>query len=50
MVLTNKPQTLELCKSLGLSEQLLASNDNARKRFVYANGVLHTLPHNQIEF
>lgn len=48
--LTNKPQTLELCKSLGLSEQLLASNDNARKRFVYANGVLHKLPHNQIEF
>lgn len=48
--LTNKPQTLELCKTLGIDNQLLASNDNARKRFIYSNHKLHKLPHNQIEF
>lgn len=48
--LTNKPDTLELCQSLGLTEQLLSSNDNARKRFVVSNGELNKLPHNQIEF
>lgn len=48
--LTNKPDTLALCDSLGLTEQLLSSNDNARKRFVISHGELHKLPHNQIEF
>lgn len=48
--LTNKPQTLELCQSLGITGQLLPSNDNARKRFVFSRGKLHKLPHNQIEF
>lgn len=48
--LTNKPQTLELCKQLGVDSKLLASNDNARKRFVVSDGVLHKLPHNQVEF
>ena len=48
--LTNKPQTLELCHSLGIDSQLLASSDNARKRFVYSNGKLHKLPHNQLQF
>lgn len=48
--LTNKPQTLELCERLGIANKLLSSNDNARKRFVVANGKLHKLPHNQLEF
>jgi oxygen-dependent protoporphyrinogen oxidase len=38
--------TLELCKSLGISDQLLRSNDNARKRFIYSEQVLHRLPEN----
>ncbi len=48
--LTNKPQTLDLCEKLGLTQQLHKSNDNARKRFVYSKGKLHKLPHSQIEF
>lgn len=48
--LTNKPQTLDLCKQLGINHKLLASNDNARKRFVVSDNTLHKLPHNQIEF
>lgn len=48
--LTNKPQTLALCQSLGITPQLLFSNDNARKRFVFSQNKLHKLPHSQIEF
>ena len=44
--LDNKPQTLELCRELGAAPQLLRSNDNARKRFIYADGMLHPLPEN----
>ncbi|RQW77613.1 MAG: protoporphyrinogen oxidase, partial [Geobacter sp.] len=44
--LDNKPQTLELCRELGAAAQLLRSNDNARKRFIYADGRLHQLPEN----
>src|SRR5512136_2537354 len=44
--LDSKPQTLELCRQLGAGESLLRSNDNARKRFIYADGVLHRLPEN----
>ena len=44
--LDNKPQTLELCKMVGAAPQLLRSNDNARKRFIYSGGMLHQLPEN----
>ncbi|MCM2359687.1 MAG: protoporphyrinogen oxidase [Geobacteraceae bacterium] len=44
--LDNKPQTLELCRVLGAGSQLLRSNDNARRRFIYADGMLHQLPEN----
>ncbi|HYS44318.1 MAG TPA: protoporphyrinogen oxidase, partial [Geobacteraceae bacterium] len=44
--LDNKPQTLELCRELGAAPQLLRSNDNARKRFIYADRMLHQLPEN----
>jgi len=44
--LDNKPMTLELCSGLGISDRLLRSNDNARKRFIYADGTLHRLPEN----
>ena len=44
--LDNKPQTLELCRMLGADSKLLRSNDNARKRFIYSEGVLHQLPEN----
>ena len=44
--LDSKPQTLELCRQLGAGDSLLRSNDNARKRFIYADGILHRLPEN----
>ncbi len=48
--LTNKPQTLQLCRELGIDTELLASNDNARKRFIFCDGKLHKLPHSPMEF
>ncbi|SHJ98501.1 protoporphyrinogen oxidase [Malonomonas rubra DSM 5091] len=48
--LDNKPMTLELCESLGISEQLMRSDDNARKRFIYSETVLHRLPENGPSF
>lgn len=44
--LDNKPMTLELCQALGIDDQLLRSNDNARKRFIYSEQMLHQLPEN----
>ncbi len=48
--LDNKPMTLDLCDSLGIRDRLLRSNDNARKRFIYAGGELHRLPENGPSF
>jgi oxygen-dependent protoporphyrinogen oxidase len=48
--LDNKPQTLELCRQVGADSQLLRSNDNARKRFIFSEGVLHRLPENGPSF
>src|SRR6185369_11980379 len=42
--LDSKPQTLDLCRSLGVEGNLHRSNDNARKRFIYSGGELHQLP------
>ncbi len=48
--LDNKPMTLDLCRSLGIDVNLLRSNDNARKRFIYAANTLHRLPENAASF
>ncbi|ACM22054.1 protoporphyrinogen oxidase [Geotalea daltonii FRC-32] len=48
--LDNKPQTLDLCRDLQADSQLLRSNDNARKRFIYSEGFLHQLPENGPSF
>ena len=42
--LDSKPQTLELCKAIGVEQNLHRSNDNARKRFIFSGGELHRLP------
>lgn len=42
--LDSKPQTLDLCRALGVGDNLHRSNDNARKRFIYSGGKLHQLP------
>jgi len=44
--LDNKPMTLELCRKLGIENNLLRSDDNARKRFIYSGAELHRLPEN----
>ena len=48
--LDSKPSTLELCDHLAIRERLLRSDDNARKRFIYAGGTLHRLPENATAF
>ena len=42
--LDSKPQTLDLCKAVGVEGNLHRSNDNARKRFIFSGGKLHQLP------
>ena len=42
--LDSKPQTLDLCHSIGVEKNLHRSNDNARKRFIFSGGELHSLP------
>ncbi|HEY3309138.1 MAG TPA: protoporphyrinogen oxidase [Desulfuromonadaceae bacterium] len=42
--LDSKPQTLDLCRAIGVEGNLHRSNDNARKRFIYSDGELHRLP------
>lgn len=48
--LDNKPQTLELCAALGITDKLHRSNDNARKRYIFTRGELHRLPENGASF
>ncbi len=44
--LDSKPWTLELCDNLGIRDQLVRSDDNARKRFIYSEGELHRMAEN----
>jgi protoporphyrinogen/coproporphyrinogen III oxidase len=48
--LDSKPMTLELCDRLDIRDRLLRSDDNARKRFIYSEGMLHRLPENGPSF
>ena len=43
-LLTTKPAAIELCRALGLGEQLIPSNDALRRTFVLHQGALRTLP------
>ena len=42
--LDSKPDTLLLCKDLGIEQDLLPSSDQARKRYVFSGGRLHRVP------
>lgn len=48
--LSQKPAGLELCAKLGLSDQLINTNDTAKKAFVLRGGRLHELPEGLITF
>jgi protoporphyrinogen/coproporphyrinogen III oxidase len=42
--LTEKPWAADLCRQIGLSDQLIGSNDAARKTYILVNGRLITIP------
>ncbi len=42
--LSQKPSAIELCGKLGLSDQLLNTNESDKKAFVYSKGRLRALP------
>jgi oxygen-dependent protoporphyrinogen oxidase len=42
--LDSKPSTLNLCRELGLEQQLLPSQEAAARRFIFSRGELHQLP------
>ncbi len=48
--LDGKPDTLDLCRDLGIESDLLASSDAARKRYVLSRGRLHRVPENPVAF
>ena len=48
--LDGKPETLELCKDLGIEGALLPSSELARKRYIFSCGALHRVPESPISF
>jgi oxygen-dependent protoporphyrinogen oxidase len=42
--LTEKPRAADLCRTLGLSDQLIGSNDAARKTYILVDGRLVPMP------
>lgn len=48
--LDGKPDTLDLCRELGIESDLLASSDAARKRYVLSRGKLHRVPESPVAF
>ncbi len=42
--ITTKPAALELCRELGLGDQLIGTNDAGRKVFVWSRGRLRQMP------
>jgi oxygen-dependent protoporphyrinogen oxidase len=42
--LTEKPWATDLCRELGLADQLIGSNDSERRTYILLNGRLVTLP------
>jgi protoporphyrinogen/coproporphyrinogen III oxidase len=42
--LTEKPWAINLCRQIGLSDQLIGSNDRQRKTYILANGKLVVMP------
>ena len=48
--LDSKPSTLALCHELGLDDQLLRSEDAARRRYIFSRDRLHPLPAGPLAF
>lgn len=48
--LSQKPAGIELCARLGLADQLIDTNETAKKAFVLQNGRLYELPEGLVSF
>jgi len=48
--LDNVPETLELVRAVGIEDRLQASDDRARRRFVFRRGKLHEVPTGVLAF
>lgn len=48
--LDNVPETFRLVEALGLSERIVRSSDQARRRFIYRGGRLHEVPTGPLSF
>lgn len=48
--LDGKPDTLDLCRDLGMEGALLPSSEAARKRYVFSRGALHRVPESPVSF
>jgi len=48
--LDGKPDTLALCRDLGIEHALLPSSEAARKRYVFSCGKLHRVPETPVSF
>lgn len=48
--LSQKPAGIELCTKLGLTEQLINTNETGKKAFVLRGGRLHELPEGLVSF
>jgi protoporphyrinogen/coproporphyrinogen III oxidase len=48
--LDGKPDTLELCRDLGIADALLPSSWAASKRYVFSGGELHRVPEHPVSF
>ena len=48
--LDSKPSTLQLCKELGIADQLLPSNKAAKRRFIYSRNRLNEIHANPFRF
>ena len=42
--ITSKPWGVELCRELGIENQLISTNDTNRKTYIYFDGKLNELP------
>ncbi len=48
--LDGKPETLDLCRDLGIEGALLPSSEEARKRYIFSCGALHRVPESPVSF
>lgn len=48
--LSQKPWALELCDRLGLTDQVINTNETGKKAFVFSRGRLHELPEGLVMF